>query len=126
MERADRIRTQQPNDKNKLYALHAPQVECICKGKARNPYEFGVKVSLVVTHKQGLMVGVKRFPGNPYDGHTLKAQLTQCNGLIADTGKSIKQAFVDLGYRGVDKDNPGVEVVHRGRIKSMQPSRRIN
>lgn len=119
MGRADRIRTQQPKDKNKLYALHAPEVECISKGKARNRYEFGVKVSLAVTHKQGLMVGVKRFAGNPYDGHTLKAQLTQCNGLIADTGKAIKQAFVDLGYRGVDKDNPGVEVVHRGRIKSM-------
>jgi len=76
-------------------------------------------VSLAVTHKQGLMVGAKRFAGNPYDGHTLKAQLAQCNGLIADTGKAIKQAFVDLGYRGVDANNPGVKVVHRGRIKSM-------
>ena len=54
LERADRIRTQQPQDKNKLYALHAPEVECISKGKARNRYEFGVKVSLAVTHKQGL------------------------------------------------------------------------
>jgi IS5 family transposase len=42
MERAERIRTQQPKDKNKLYALHAPEVECIGKGKARKPYEFGV------------------------------------------------------------------------------------
>lgn len=54
---------------NKLYALHAPEAECISKGKARNPYEFGVKVSLVVTHKQGLMVGARSFPGNPCDGH---------------------------------------------------------
>ena len=68
LERAERIRTQQPKDKNKLYALHAPEVECISKGKARNRYEFGVKVSLAVTHKQGLMVGAKRFVGNPYDG----------------------------------------------------------
>ena len=57
MSRAERIRTQRPKDKNKLYALHAPEAECIGKGKARKPYEFGVKVSLVVTHKQGLMVG---------------------------------------------------------------------
>src|SRR6202044_1910719 len=46
LERAERIRKQQRNDKNKLYALHAPEVECIGKGKARKPYEFGVKASL--------------------------------------------------------------------------------
>ena len=119
LERAERIRTQQPKDKNKLYALHAPEVECISKGKARNRYEFGVKVSLAVTHKQGLMVGAKRFVGNPFDGHTLNAQLVQCNELTKDAGNPVKQAFVDLGFRGVDRDNPGVEVVHRGRIKSM-------
>jgi IS5 family transposase len=43
LERAERIRTQQRNGTNKLYALHAPEVECIGKGKARKPYEFGVK-----------------------------------------------------------------------------------
>jgi transposase, IS5 family len=117
--RADQIRTQTRHSKNKLYALHAPEVECISKGKARNRYEFGVKVSLAITHKQGLMVGAKRFAGNPFDGHTLTAQLTQTNGLIAASGKLVKQAVVDLGYRGVDKDNPDVEVIHRGRIKSM-------
>ena len=77
LDRADRIHTQRPHDKNKLYALHAPEAECIGKGKARRPYEFGVKVSLAVTHKQGLMVGARSFPGNPYDGHTLAAQLEQ-------------------------------------------------
>ena len=51
LQRAERIRTQQRHTKNKLYALHAPEAECISKGKARNPYEFGVKVSLPVTHK---------------------------------------------------------------------------
>lgn len=124
LERAERIRTQQPRDKNKLYALHAPEVECISKGKARNRYEFGVKVSLAITHRQGLMVGAKRFTGNPYDGHTLAAQLAQCNTLIAGSGAPIKQAFVDLGYRGVDADNPGIEVVHRGRIRSMSKAQK--
>jgi IS5 family transposase len=70
MTRAERIRTQQPKDKNKLYALHAPEVECISKGKARKRYEFGVKTSIAVTHRSGLMVGARTFPGNPYDGHT--------------------------------------------------------
>jgi transposase, IS5 family len=122
--RADRIRTQRRKDKNKLYALHAPEVECISKGKARNRYEFGVKVSLAITHKQGLIVGAKRFTGNPFDGHTLAAQIVQCNGVIEGSGKAVKQAFVDLGYRGVDADNPGVTVTHRGRIKSMSKNER--
>jgi hypothetical protein len=46
LERASRICRQHPKDRNKLYALHAPEVECISKGKARQPDEFGVKVSL--------------------------------------------------------------------------------
>ena len=37
--RAERIQAQKPTDKGKLYALHAPEVECIGKGKARQPYE---------------------------------------------------------------------------------------
>ena len=119
LERAERIRTQQRDTKNKLYALHAPEVECISKGKARNPYEFGVKVSLAVTHKQGLMVGARSFPGNPYDGHVLSAQLEQTANLLQDTGRVPKQVVVDLGYRGVDADNPSVQIIHRGKYKSL-------
>jgi IS5 family transposase len=119
LERAERIRTQQRHDKNKLYALHAPEVECIGKGKARKPYEFGVKVSLAVTHKQGLMVGARTFPGNPFDGHTLAQQLEQTTNLLQDLGRKPKQAIVDLGYRGVDVDNPGVEIIHRGKYKTL-------
>ena len=88
LERAERIRTQKRSDKNKLYALHAPEVECIGKGKARKPYEFGVKVSLVVTHLRGLMVGARSFTGNPYDGHTLAAQLEQTTNLMQDVGRA--------------------------------------
>jgi len=119
LERAERIRTQQRHDKNKLYALHAPEVECIAKGKARNPYEFGVKVSLAVTHKSGLMVGARSFPGNPFDAHTLAAQLEQTTNLLQDLNRAPKQVVVDLGYRGVDADNPGIEIIHRGRYKTM-------
>ena len=119
MERAERIRTQQRHDKNKLYALHAPEVECIGKGKARKPYEFGVKVSLVVTHLRGLMVGARSFPGNPFDGHTLAAQLEQTTNLMQDLGRAPKQVIVDLGFRGVDAENPNVEIIHRGKYKSL-------
>ena len=62
MQRAERIRSQRPKDKNKLYALHAPEVECISKGKARTPYEFGVKVSIATTLKEGLVVGMRCMP----------------------------------------------------------------
>jgi transposase, IS5 family len=119
LERAERIRTQQRQDKNKLYALHAPEVECIGKGKARKPYEFGVKVSLAVTHKSGLMVGARTFPGNPFDGHTLAQQLEQTSNLLQDLGRKPQQAIVDLGYRGVEADNPGVQIIHRGKHKTM-------
>lgn len=124
MARAERIRTQQPKDKNKLYALHAPEVECIGKGKARKPYEFGVKASIAVTHKSGLMVGARTFPGNPYDGHVLNQQLEQTAILLEGTGKAPKQVIVDLGYRGVDADNPTVQIIHRGKYKSLTQQQR--
>jgi IS5 family transposase len=55
LQRVGRILTQKSKDKNKLYALHAPEVECISKGKAGNPYEFGVKVMLATRLKEGLV-----------------------------------------------------------------------
>jgi IS5 family transposase len=124
MQRAERIRSQRPKDKNKLYALHAPEVECIGKGKARKPYEFGVKVSVAVTHKQGLMVGARSFTGNPYDGHTLAEQLEQATILTEDTGAQPKQVVVDLGFRGVYAANPRVEIIHRGKFKSLTDQQR--
>jgi IS5 family transposase len=124
LERAERIRVQRPKDKDKLYALHAPEVECIGKGKARKPYEFGVKTSLAVTHKSGLMVGARTFPGNPYDGHILSAQLEQTTILLEDVGTKPRQVIADLGYRGVDDDNPGVEIIHRGKYKSLSQTQR--
>ena len=70
---------------------------------------------MAVTHQQGLIVGAKRFTGNPFDGHTLAAQIEQNNALINTSGKAIQEADVDLGYRGVDADNPNVRVI--GHVK---------
>ncbi|BDU75472.1 IS5 family transposase [Mesoterricola sediminis] len=83
--------------KGKIYSLHAPEVECIAKGKAHRPYEFGVKVSLAVTHKEGFVVGIQTCPDNPYDGHTLEGQLDQVERL---TGRVPAHTFVDRGYKG--------------------------
>lgn len=124
-QRAVQIQTQQKHDKHKLYAFHAPEAECISKGKAKQAYEFGVKVSIAVTHKEGLIVGARSFPGAPYDGHTLAAQLEQTTNLLQNIrGKDQSEikpltAVADLGYRGVKQDNPGVQIIQRGWIKTM-------
>ena len=119
LERAERIRTQKPRDSGKLYALHAPEVSCIGKGKARKPYEFGVKVTLAVTHQSGLMVGARSLPGNPYDGHTLAAQLEQTNTLLEDLGVQPQVVVADLGYRAAGPDVAPVQLIHPGRYKTL-------
>ena len=96
---AQRLYAQKRDSKNKLYALHAPEVECIAKGKARTPYEFGVKVSVAVTAGEGLVVGMRSMPGNPYDGHTVDSQLEQV-GILS--GHMPKIVLADRGYRGVE------------------------
>jgi IS5 family transposase len=75
LERSQRIFTQNRNNKNKLYSLQSPEVECISKGKVHKKYEFGGKVSLVSTSRDNWIVGVQAVHGNPYDGHTLKEAL---------------------------------------------------
>lgn len=99
-----RIYEQKRTDKGKVYSVHAPEVECIAKGKARQRYEFGVKVGIVSTSRDNFVVGIQSLPGNPYDGHTLEKCLAQTQRL---TGSLPKEAFVDRGYRGHDI---GVEV----------------
>lgn len=94
---AKRLLAQQKKDKNKLYSLHAPEVECISKGKAHKRYEFGVKASIATTNKSNFVVGGLALPGNPYDGHTLTRALEQVRRM---TGSVIEEAFVDRGYRG--------------------------
>jgi len=97
-----RLLAQQRQDKNKLYALHAPEVECIAKGKVPKRYEFGVKVSIATTNRSNLVVGAQSLPGNPHDGHTLKHALQQVERL---TGLRPERCYVDLGYRGHDVDD---------------------
>jgi IS5 family transposase len=85
----------------KVYSLHAPEVECIGKGKAHRPYEFGVKVSVATTlahAKSGQFVThVKALPGNPYDGHTLATVIPEMEMLV---GNTIERILADKGYRG--------------------------
>ena len=93
---ASRIYRQQRNDKNKIYSVHQPHVECISKGKAHKRYEFGCKVSVAATSRGGWFVGAMAVHGNPYDGHTLTDALDQ----IERIASCPEQVFVDRGYRG--------------------------
>jgi transposase, IS5 family len=88
---------QQPKGSDKIYALHEPDVDCISKGKARVRYEFGCKVSVATTLDEGFVVGMRSFPGNPYDGHTLRPALEQVEIL---TEQRPELTVVDRGYRG--------------------------
>ena len=97
LDRADRIRQQQPQDTNKLYSLHEPEVQCISKGKAHKRYEFGQKVAIATTNRGNWTVAAKLLPGNPYDGHTLAETLTAIERV---TGVAVTDAYVDKGYRG--------------------------
>ena len=106
--RASQIRSQQQRQRGwKLYSFHAPEVECIGKGKASAPYEFGVKTSIVTTNARApggqFVLHAKALPGNPYDGHTLRAAIEDTERL---TGREIERAYVDKGYRGHDAPNP--------------------
>ncbi len=77
LEQTKQLLLQTKTSKNKLYSLHAPETECIAKGKINKHYEFGVKVSVVATQKNNFIVGTQVLGGNPYDGHTLEGALNE-------------------------------------------------
>ena len=102
--RTDLVRSQQQRQRGwKLYSFHAPEVECIGKGKASAPYEFGVKTSIVTTNARApggqFVLHTKTLPGNPYDGHTLRAVIEDTQKLI---GREIERAYVDRSHGEVD------------------------
>jgi transposase, IS5 family len=99
---ARRVRDQQRGQRGpKVYSLHAPEVECIGKGKPHKPYEFGVKVSVATTLKRckggQFVTHVQALPGNPYDGHTLARVIPEIEALL---GNTIERLHTDAGYRG--------------------------
>ncbi len=65
MQTTRHILKQEPQDKNKRYCVHAPEVECIGNGKAHKKYAFGVKGDITVTNKSNFVLGARSFPGTP-------------------------------------------------------------
>jgi transposase, IS5 family len=99
---ARRVREQQQRQRGpKVYSQHAPEVECIGKGKAHRPYEFRVKVFVATTisHAKGgqFVTHVKALPGNPHDGHTLATVIPDMEALV---GNTLERLLADKGYRG--------------------------
>ena len=123
LERIAQLLRQRRDDRGreKIYALHAPEVECIGKGKARTRFEFGVKVSVATTNRPApggqFVLGARALPGNPFDGHTLAAQIAQTERI---TGVAIQRAYVDRGYRGHDADKQRVFV--SGQKRGVTPT----
>jgi IS5 family transposase len=107
---AKKLHRQKRGDKGKLYSVHAPEVECISKGKAHKRYEFGSKVALAVASKGGWVLAAHSLEGNPYDGHTLQESMDR---IISTAGVEPEHVYVDMGYRGHDYE--GGCQIHVGR-----------
>jgi IS5 family transposase len=108
----------------KVYSLHAPEVECIGKGKAHMPYEFGVKVSLATTLNRSkggqFAIHAAALPGNPYDGHTLKDVIPGMQELI---GNEVKKILADAGYKGHNApDTHTFRVYTQGQKRGVSPA----
>lgn len=110
---AGKLLKQKRDSKDKIYSVHEPQTECICKGKAHKRYEFGNKVGVVTTSKTNWILGATSYHGNPYDGHTLESAILQVKrvcGIIPAT------VVVDMGYRKHGcEDLADVQIVDRFR-----------
>jgi len=120
---AERLLAQTRTSKNKLYSVHAPEVECLCKGKVHKRYEFGCKASVAATSKNNWIVGAHALHGNPYDGHTLGGAIGQVERL---TGHAPQDVMVDQGYRGHGYEGPAsVHVVRTIPKRATRMVRRM-
>ncbi len=121
LQKAKRLLAQTRTSKNKLYSIHAPEVECISKGKVHKKYEFGCKVSVVSTSRDPFIVGIQALHGNPFDGHTLKGAIGQAEEL-ADF--EVSEVYVDRGYKGHNYDGEGIIHIARRGLRKVRPSLR--
>jgi len=107
LELFEKVLSQKKEDKQKIYSLHEPHVQCIAKGKEHKKYEFGSKVSIMTTKNSGVIIGAINIEKNDYDGHTLQPAIEQQQRL---TGITIKNNFVDRGYKGA-KEVLGTKII---------------
>jgi transposase, IS5 family len=102
-----RVLLQKRSDSDKIYSLHEPQVKCYTKGKEHKKYEFGSKVSLLITQKTGVIVGALNFTDTLHDSKTVPMAIEQYERL---TGRKASDVFLDRGYRGARLESTRVNV----------------
>ncbi len=122
LELARRLLAQQRTDTNKVYSVHAPDTECIAKGKLRKPYEFGHKVGIVTTAKEQFVLGALTLHHRPYDGHALAGCIEQVERMM---GQPIGgEIYVDKGYRGHNYTGPAKVLLAKPKKKQEPELRR--
>jgi len=119
---ARRIFRQQRGEPNRIYSVHAPETQCIAKGKLRKPYEFGHKVGLVTTAKGQFVVGAVAFSQRPFDGHTLAASVEQVERMMGQVIAG--EIYVDRGYRGHNYEGPARVLIAKSKRKQEPELRR--
>ena len=95
-----RVLTQTPKDKDKIYSLHEPDVYCVGKGKDHKAYEYGRKASVVSTLEGKIIIGVISHDEHIHDSKTLKPALEHAQ---QHRKSAIEMAVVDRGYRGAQQ-----------------------
>lgn len=95
------LQKQHRHSTEKVYSWHAPETECIGKGKAHKPYEFGCKVSVTTNVNPApgghFVLHIGALHRNPFDGHTLAPVL---KSFTEQTGVTPERIYVDKGYQG--------------------------
>lgn len=119
IKKSEKVLNQNKKDKNKIYSIHEPNVECIAKGKSHKPYEFGCKTSILTTNRSSWVLGVQALHGLPYDGHTVNDALEQMKRIC---GKYPNNVYADKGYRGAQINCPEVKIHISGTKRGKSDS----
>jgi IS5 family transposase len=110
-----------PQEPDKIYSWHAPEVECIAKGKAHRKYEFGCKASLASTTAGNFILGAMAHHDRPHDARTLAPVLVQIERL---TGTKPGEAHADQGYRGHGIKDKDIEIILSRQKRGVTPARK--
>lgn len=107
---------QKKTDQDKVYSLHKPFTKCISKGKVHKPYEFGNKVGLITSGKKGrkIILAIRAFVENPYDGHTIDPLLSQMENNNLNLPKEL---VYDRGGKG-KAEIKGVKIITPDKPKA--------
>jgi IS5 family transposase len=121
-EKYKKVISQQKHDTDKIYSLHKPFTKCIAMGKAHKQYEFGNKVGLITSGNHGknkkrkIILAIKGFLENPFDGHTIDPLLNQ----MKENGLNLpKELAYDRGGKGKSEIN-GVKIIIPSPPKKTQ------